>query len=114
MASLTDHEIERIAQQIVADLGDAPAAGGAQPMAAASEPGLGIFGTVEDAVRASADTFPAYVALPMQTRNRIIASIRETMMEHASALAKAAYDETGLGRFGDKIVRRLPGIMGSP
>lgn len=104
MASLTDQEIERIAQQIVADLGDAPAGGGAQP-AAPSEPGLGIFGAVDDAVRASARTFPAYVALPMQTRNRIIAAIRDTMMEHASALAKAAHDETGLGRFGDKIVK---------
>jgi acyl-CoA reductase-like NAD-dependent aldehyde dehydrogenase len=57
-----------------------------------------------------------FVALPLSARARILAAIRETMMAHAEALAKAAFEETGLGRFEDKVVKnrlvteRTPGL----
>ena len=102
--ALTEREIEQIAQQIVAELSPGPAAVPGAP-AGDVPPGLGIFSAVDDAVRASAEAFPRYVALPLQTRNRILGALRESMMDNASALAKAAHEETGMGRFGDKIVK---------
>jgi len=38
-------------------------------------------------------------------RNAIIAAIRDAMREHGTALAKEAHEETGLGRYEDKIIK---------
>ncbi len=108
---LSDREIEEIAQRIAADI----ARGGGslpQPLAAASasrapqfEQGLGIFSTVDEAVRAAREAQPRFVALKLEHRGRIIAAIRKAMLENAEVLAKAAWEETGLGRYEDKIVK---------
>ena len=53
---------------------------------------------------------------PLKVRAKVIEAIRATMRENGAALAKAAHDETGLGRFEDKIVKnalvteRTPGL----
>ncbi len=108
MAKLTDQEIDAIARRIVSDMGrdpaaPAPATGGAPPF----EQGLGIFATVDEAVKAAKAAQPVFVALPLRTRAAIIANIRATMLEHAAPLAKAAHEETGLGRFEDKITKNI-------
>ena len=63
------------------------------------------FATIDDAVQAAQKAFPIYAALPLAVRNRIIAAIRRTMLENATALARAAAEETKLGRFEDKILK---------
>ena len=108
MARLTDQEIDAIAQRIVSDLNRDPAApashaGGSPPV----EQGLGIYATVDEAVKAAKAAQPVFVALPLKTRATIIANIRRTMLEHAAPLAKAAHTETGLGRFEDKITKNI-------
>lgn len=119
MSRLTDRDIEAIARRIAADIaGDGgPVAAAAAPASAAqADPAMGVYATVDEAVRAAAAAQPVFVALPLETRARIIAAIRETMLENAAALAKAARDETGLGRYEDKIVKnrlvteRTPGL----
>ena len=117
MATLTDQDIEAIARKIVAGLGTSGGGGTSAPAGGpATNPQLGIHATVDEATAAAKQAFPKYVRLPLKTRQRIIAGIRETMMEHATALAKAAHDETGLGRFEDKIVKnqlvteKTPGV----
>ena len=108
MARLTDQEIDAIARRIASEIsGQAPAAAApaasAAPAEPAADPSLGIYSTIEEAIAAAKQTFPKFCALPLETRNRIIAEIRKTMLENATALAKAAHEETGLGRFEDKI-----------
>jgi aldehyde dehydrogenase len=106
MARLTDQEIEAIARRIAAELGGEKAASptpAEAPKGPAVDPNLGIFSTIGEAVAAAQKAFPIYSGLPLATRNRIIAEIRRVMLENASALAKAAHEETGLGRFEDKI-----------
>ena len=111
MATLSDQDIEAIARKIVADIGGGAAAAkpSPQPAAASSAPppvsGMGIFDTIDEAITAARAAFPVFSALPLETRNRIIANIRQTMREHKTALAKSAHEETGLGRFEDKIVK---------
>jgi len=108
MASLTDRDIEAVARRIVADLQAAP---GARPAAgapdAAPASGLGVYSTVDEAVQAARQAQPRFARLPLKTRAQIIAAIRQTMIEHAAALAKAAHEETGLGRVEDKVVKNL-------
>jgi len=104
MTQLTEQEIEAIARRIAADL-DRPAPGavaGGQP---AAGPGLGIFATVDEAVEAARRAQPAFVALPLKVRAGIIERIRQTMLENNEALARAAHEETGLGRVEDKVVK---------
>ena len=104
MARLSDQDVEAIARKIAADLGAgtrAPGSGGGT----AKDPGLGVFATVDEAVRAAAAAQPVFVALPLAVRAAIIGSIRRTMLDNCEALARAAWEETGLGRVEDKVVK---------
>ncbi len=112
--SLTDQEIETIARRIAADMarGDALT----PPPVVAQDAGLGIFATVTDAVNAATIAQKEFVALKLEHRARILEAMRQSMRENGTALAKAAFEETGLGRFEDKIVKnrlvteRTPGL----
>ena len=111
MTRLTDQEIDAIARKITADImrgGVAVPQAGAEsrPAAAPSwEGALGVFTTVPEAVTAAAAAQKRFVALPLQQRATILEAMRAAMRENGSALAKAAFEETGLGRYEDKIVK---------
>ena len=108
MASLTDREIEAIARRIVADLDGRPGGLPRPDAAAAAAPaGMGVYSTVDEAVQAARAAQPRFVRLPLKTRAAIIGEIRRTMIEQAAVLAKAAHEETGLGRPEDKVVKNL-------
>ncbi|MGD1020114.1 MAG: aldehyde dehydrogenase family protein [Verrucomicrobiia bacterium] len=106
---LSDQEIELIAQRIVTDL---TGRGGASATASSS-PGsspaplrdIGIFDTIDEAVKAASIAFCQFDQLGLKKRNDVIASIRQSMREHGNALARMAYEETGLGRYEDKILK---------
>ena len=109
MANLTDQDIELIAQRIVADLtghGDGASAKGQKPSSIPSAAGeMGIFDTIGDAVKAASVAFCQYDQMGLKKRNEIIASIRSVMRENTNALAKMAWEETGLGRYEDKVLK---------
>jgi aldehyde dehydrogenase len=117
MANLTDKDIEAIARRIVADLTvgegqrSSPSTSSSAPSSAGggagARTGLGVFSTVDDAVQAAQQAQPVFARLSLTIRARIIAAIRQTMTEHAAALARAAHEETGLGRVEDKVVKNL-------
>jgi acyl-CoA reductase-like NAD-dependent aldehyde dehydrogenase len=107
MASLTDADIEAIARRIVADLNPGSGAAAAPAAVTAADHNLGIFPTVDEAVKAAREAQPVFVALPLRKRAEIIAAIRAAMVENAAVLAKAAHEETKLGRFEDKITKNL-------
>jgi len=101
---LSDQDIEAIARKIASEL--TPRSGAERPSAPSPllpcppRPPIrtGRLLDNREAVVAARKAFPKFVALPMETRGRIIAAIRSTMLENASALAKAAHEETRLGR----------------
>jgi len=109
MAGLTDQEIEAIAQRIVADLtssdGKASGGEGATAKSAPVAREMGIFDTLDEAVKAANDAFLQLTQLGLKKRYQIIASIRNAMREHGNALAKMAWEETGLGRYEDKVIK---------
>jgi acyl-CoA reductase-like NAD-dependent aldehyde dehydrogenase len=129
MTRLSDQDIETIARKIASEIagGGAPSAtpelmppgydghlspaprvrddGPASSAPSASQPGLGIFATVDEAARASKAAQPVFAALPLKQRAAILAAVRQTMMASAEALAKSALEETGLGRYEDKVVK---------
>ncbi len=108
MSRLTDADIDAIARRIVADLNQRPLESiPAPPAVQAADRDHGIYPTVDEAVKAAREAQPVFVALPLKKRAQIIAAIRAAMLENAAVLAKAAHEETGLGRFEDKITKNI-------
>ncbi|HYM61358.1 MAG TPA: aldehyde dehydrogenase family protein [Thermoanaerobaculia bacterium] len=110
MTRLTDRDIDEIAKRIAADIarGAVPLPSASAPAASASpavDTSLGIYSTVSEAVKATTIAQPKFVAIPLAQRARILEAMRQTMRENGDMLAKAAHDETGLGRYEDKIVK---------
>lgn len=106
MARLTETELDALALRIVGDTGHPPV-GAASDAAGGPDQACGIYPTVDEAVTAAGAAQPVFVALPLAVRARILAAIRTTMREQAEPLARAAHQETGLGRFEDKVVKNL-------
>jgi len=67
--------------------------------------GEGVFATVDDAVRAAGIAFEELDGMSLDRRQKIIVSIRESMLAHAEELARHAHNETGLGRFEHKVIK---------
>jgi acyl-CoA reductase-like NAD-dependent aldehyde dehydrogenase len=82
--------------------------------AARSEPerlpvelGRGVFAGVDEATHAAWRAQAEFAAMGLARRYEVVASIRESMRRHAEELARAAHEETGLGRTADKILKNL-------
>src|SRR5208282_6862892 len=103
MANLSEQEIELIAQRIVTDLTGRGGASAPASSSSGSSPAplrdIGIFDTIDEAVKAASIAFCQVDQLGLKKRNDIIASIRQSMREHGNALARMAHEETGLGRY---------------
>lgn len=78
--------------------------------------GRGCFADIETAIAAAEKAYFDYKSISVEQRNKIIATIREFCNEKIKALARIALDETGLGRYEDKIakndlaINRTPGV----
>ncbi len=81
--------------------GDGPAA--ATPV----RHGDNLFADVDSAVEAATRAFRALHDLPLSVREHIIAHIRRKVRENAQPLAHEAWQETGMGRYEDKIEKVL-------
>jgi len=103
VSGLSEHDVDAIARRIVAELRGAPAP--ATDRAAGPDAAAGVYGTVDEAVRAAQQAHPLFARLPLARRAAIVAAIRATMLEHAEELARLAHEETGLGRVEDKVVK---------
>ena len=57
------------------------------------------------AVGAAAAAFREFDGVSLDGRKKIIAAIRESMLQHAEELARHAHRETGLGRVEDKVIK---------
>jgi acyl-CoA reductase-like NAD-dependent aldehyde dehydrogenase len=109
---LTDQQVDIIAARLAERL-TGSLAGGTQVPAARSGPavapraalGEGVFATVDEAVDAAGIAFRQLDGMTLEVRQKIIASIRESMLEHAEELARHAHRETGLGRAEHKLIK---------
>ncbi len=110
MAKLTDGQVDLIARRLADRLlgTGAPAPAAASAPAATGAPvreGDGVHATVDRAVEAATAAFRRLAGASLETRERIVAAIRASMLEHGDGLARHAHEETGLGRYEDKVVK---------
>ena len=122
---MDDDRINAIVQEVMAELrqgervrhGPLP-----EPLAAVQPPppaptmrhGDNLFPDVESAVAAARHAYVQLNELPLSVREKMIAHIRRTARENAQLLAYEAWQETGMGRYEDKIQKNLLNANKSP
>jgi len=74
----------------------------------------GVFSTIDEAIEAAERAFHIYIALPLDQRTAIIEHIRKVCKDNNEAMARMAVEETGLGRYEDKLAKNLLGITKTP
>ncbi len=76
--------------------------------------GDGIFNSMEDAVLAAKEAFYKYTSVSLETRIKIIETMREAAAFNAEKWARMAQEETGMGRVADKIAKNNLVIAKTP
>ncbi|MGQ9503181.1 MAG: aldehyde dehydrogenase family protein [Anaerolineae bacterium] len=102
--TLEPAEIQKIVAQVVAQVREKH---GLAPPPPGTEQGLGLYATVDEAVRAARAAFQRLDALPLARREEIVRQMRQAAREAAQVLAYEAWTETGMGRYEDKIQKNL-------
>ncbi len=75
---------------------------------------MGIFPTIDQAVQAAEVAFQKLGKISLETRKDIIANIRKVAKENVERLSKMASNETGMGRWEDKVVKNELAIKKTP
>jgi acyl-CoA reductase-like NAD-dependent aldehyde dehydrogenase len=117
--SLDEHRIAEIVQRVVADLRpqgvrleerEMVKASSESPQATRIPPGEGrdgVYPDIDSAIAAAAAAQKRLADLPLERRAALSASMRQASREHAPVLAQAAWQETGMGRYEDKVEKNL-------
>jgi aldehyde dehydrogenase len=107
MSQLSDQQVDAIAQQVLRRMsgGGAPTAMAHAEASSLSTKRLGAFRELDAAVAAARAAFEALDKLTLAKRDDIIANIRKWSLKESESLAFAAHQETGFGRYEDKIIK---------
>jgi aldehyde dehydrogenase len=113
--SVDERRIVEIVQKVVADLQPQlaqmsapttalPVMNGTRAPASGQD---GVFPDIDSALTAAHVAQGRLADLPLERRNVLIAAMRQAAMEDAPVLARAAWQETGMGRYEDKTEKNL-------
>jgi len=123
MRRLTDQQVDRIAAELAARIGTGTSCAVAAPGGSREGPpgtvlppvatapltagglGDGVHDSVDACVTAARQAFVRLGDATLAKRGEMIAAIRDAMRVHGADLAKLAWEETGLGRYEDKIIK---------
>ncbi|MBN2237645.1 MAG: aldehyde dehydrogenase EutE [Bacteroidales bacterium] len=75
---------------------------------------LGVFDTIEQAIQAAEVAFHQLGELTLEVRKEIITNIRKASTDNIVLLSKMANDETGMGRWEDKVIKNELAIKKTP
>jgi aldehyde dehydrogenase len=123
VARLDEARIAEIVERVVARLaqGTAPAPPVSSLAAPAAAAGLaiprgtlGVYDDPDAAVQAARRGFLANEKLPLEVRRQMVAAMRQVTRAHLRELCEFAVQETGLGRFEDKLAKNTLVIEKTP
>lgn len=106
---MNQQEIEQMVAQVMARLQTGPDMG-IQDI----ETQEGIFDEVDAAVSAASKAQKALTELKLEEREKIIRAMRQAVEENVELIAKTAVEETGLGRYEDKVKKNLLAARKTP
>ncbi len=98
-----EQNIRLLVQDIVSKMAMPDAA--AAPAAPAEPLAPGIFGDIESAIAAAKVAQAELAEMSLETRADIVHAMRRVGYDNAEKLARLAVDETGFGRYEDKVVK---------
>jgi aldehyde dehydrogenase len=115
---IDDARIEAIVEQVMSELRqgervrhgpppETPALGGPPTSTPTLRHGDNLFPDVDSAVAAANEAYRQLFDLPLAVREQMISHIRRISRENAHLLAQEAWQETGMGRYEDKIEKNL-------
>ncbi|MBI3286860.1 MAG: aldehyde dehydrogenase EutE [Chloroflexi bacterium] len=110
MERVDEGQIAQIVERVIGELKKEQSAPTISTPVRAEEPRVGqygIFPDVDSAVKAAAEAFKIWGRTTLEQRHKVIANIRAVMRENAKLLAWEAWNETGLGRYEDKLEKNL-------
>jgi acyl-CoA reductase-like NAD-dependent aldehyde dehydrogenase len=116
---LDDSQINRIIHNVMRELdgssvASTPAHRPPMPSPAALGKGDGLFDDPDTAVAAARAAHEQLCDMPLERRKQIVAAMRAAAREHAEVLAQFAVEETGMGRFEDKLQKNLLAAAKTP
>lgn len=112
---ISSNEIEQIVRSVLAGLDLGKATAGAVASQTSYKGDRGVFERCEDAIDAAYEAQKIwYMNYKVEDRERVIAAIRRVSLDHAEDFAKRVRDETGMGRYEDKIQKHIAVINGTP
>ena len=100
-------EIAQIVGEVLKRIGERSPAPGISSSPAAAHGSAPVFGSVDAAVKACGAAQDVFQKLGLEKRRKIIEAIREASRREAERLAKMAAEETGMGRWQDKVQKNL-------
>ncbi|MCX6266561.1 MAG: aldehyde dehydrogenase family protein, partial [Bacteroidetes bacterium] len=103
-----EKDIRQLVQEVIHDMNLFPATKLVAPENA------GVFSDINDAIHAGGLAFRELNKLTLETRRNIIANIRKMSLENIDILSRMAHEETGMGRWEDKVVKNNLGIVKTP
>jgi acyl-CoA reductase-like NAD-dependent aldehyde dehydrogenase len=102
MAQLDPKLVAEVVDSVIARLRAQPQAAPATRTRGES----GVFDDVDPAIAATGRAQKVWEQTPKETKKKIIAALRKSMHEHAEEFARRALEETGMGRFEDKVAKK--------
>ena len=117
--------VDRVVSKIAAGKKDKPEPG--PPRTAPPKPGpelnaatasedeaLGCFPDIESAINAAEKAYWEYKDVPIRQRKKIITAIRDICRKHCAEISRMGVDETGMGRYEDKVRKNSAAIEKTP
>lgn len=109
---LETKQVEIIAKLVAEKL--AGAQGQAQLKAQSVSGQLGVFDDMNDAVAAAKQAQEELFNSSLETRRRITDAIKAELLQHVEELATIGVEETGMGRYDDKVIKNRVAIEKTP
>lgn len=111
---INPNELERIVRSVLANIENEKGSL-VSGTSAFSKNDRGVFERCEDAIDAAYQAQKKwYMNYKLEDRERIIAAIRNVSLEHAEDFARQVRDETGMGRYEDKVQKHVAVITKTP
>jgi acyl-CoA reductase-like NAD-dependent aldehyde dehydrogenase len=109
---IDERKIEEIVSRVLARLGGAPGTSRPEAGSPAAEPSQdsniprgtnGVYADADQAAKAARRAFEQNERTPVATRARMVEGMRKAVLANNDALSRYAVEETGLGRYEDKL-----------
>lgn len=75
---------------------------------------IGVFSDINSAIDAAELAFREFGKITLETRKNCIANIRKICLANVEIMSKMAQEETGMGRWEDKVIKNELGIRKTP